>query len=250
MGKGLAALTFDDDYQKKRRDALNKKPASLQEGIARSGKGLVMGVFDGVTGVFTKPISGAREDGVEGFFKGLGKGAVGLVARPIAGVTDFASGSFDAVKRATELSDEAFRLRSPRFLHKDGIVRPYNRKEAEGNKLLKEIDKGKFAASDTFVYYESIVDGKDVVVLTDCRLIYATKSDLFGGWQCEWTHRWTELLSVSVVNDGVELVLRVKDNKSALKKMFSSSGNQKKVLLMPVAFRRNRLVEVAQKLMK
>ncbi|XP_039442815.1 intermembrane lipid transfer protein Vps13 isoform X7 [Culex pipiens pallens] len=250
MGKGLAALTFDDDYQKKRRDALNKKPASLQEGIARSGKGLVMGVFDGVTGVFTKPISGAREDGVEGFFKGLGKGAVGLVARPIAGVTDFASGSFDAVKRATELSDEAFRLRSPRFLHKDGIVRPYNRKEAEGNKLLKEIDKGKFTASDTFVYYESIVDGKDVVVLTDCRLIYATKSDLFGGWQCDWTHRWTELLSVSVVNDGVELVLRAKDNKSALKKMFSSSGNQKKVLLMPVAFRRNRLVEVAQKLMK
>lgn len=42
MGKGLAALTFDKDYQKKRRDALNKKPANLQEGLARSGKGLVM----------------------------------------------------------------------------------------------------------------------------------------------------------------------------------------------------------------
>lgn len=42
MGKGLAALTFDKDYQKSRRDALNKKPENLQEGIARSGKGLVM----------------------------------------------------------------------------------------------------------------------------------------------------------------------------------------------------------------
>lgn len=42
MGKGLAALTFDKDYQKKRREALNKKPANLQEGLARSGKGLVM----------------------------------------------------------------------------------------------------------------------------------------------------------------------------------------------------------------
>ncbi|XP_055593237.1 intermembrane lipid transfer protein Vps13-like [Uranotaenia lowii] len=128
MGKRLAALTFDDDYQKKRRDALNKKPSTLQEGIARSGKGLVMGVFDGVTGVFTKPISGAKEEGVEDFFKGLGKKGVGLVARPIAGVTDFASGSFDAVKRATELSDEAMRLRPPRFLHTDGIVRPFNKK--------------------------------------------------------------------------------------------------------------------------
>ncbi|XP_058837903.1 intermembrane lipid transfer protein Vps13 isoform X2 [Topomyia yanbarensis] len=248
MGKGLAALTFDDDYQKKRRDALNKKPATLQEGIARSGKGLVMGVFDGVTGVFTKPISGAKEEGVEGFFKGLGKGAVGLVARPIAGVTDFASGSFDAVKRATELSDEAIRLRPPRFLHKDGIVRPYNRREAEGNKLLKEIDKGKFAATDVFAYYESVVDNKDVVVLTDCRIIYATKSDLFGGWQCEWTNRWKEILSISVLNDGVEMLLRSKDSKSALKKMFGSNANQKKILIMPIAYRRNRLAEIMERL--
>lgn len=42
MGKGLAALTFDKDYQKKRREQLNKKPGNLQEGLARSGKGLVM----------------------------------------------------------------------------------------------------------------------------------------------------------------------------------------------------------------
>lgn len=59
----------------------------------------LQGVVDGVTGVFTKPISGAKEEGVGGFFKGLGKGAVGLVARPTAGVVDFASGSLDAVKR-------------------------------------------------------------------------------------------------------------------------------------------------------
>lgn len=49
-----------------------------------------------MTGVVTQPISGARNDGVGGFFKGLGKGAVGLVARPTAGLVDFASGSFDA----------------------------------------------------------------------------------------------------------------------------------------------------------
>lgn len=60
---------------------------------------LQKGFVDGVTGVFTKPIEGAQEDGVEGFFKGLGWGAVGLVARPTAGVVDFASGSLNAVKR-------------------------------------------------------------------------------------------------------------------------------------------------------
>jgi vacuolar protein sorting-associated protein 13A/C len=56
-------------------------------------------VVDGVSGVITKPISGAKQEGVEGFFKGVGKGVVGLVARPAAGVIDFASDSFGAVKR-------------------------------------------------------------------------------------------------------------------------------------------------------
>lgn len=137
MGQGLAALTFDKDYQKKRRNSLTKRPTNLREGLARGGKGLVTGVTDGITGVFTKPISGAKADGFEGFFKGLGKGAVGLVARPTAGLVDFASGTFESVKRATEVGEELGRLRSPRFLHSDGIVRPFNKQEAEGNKLLK-----------------------------------------------------------------------------------------------------------------
>lgn len=41
-GKGIAALTFDKDYQRKRQEQLNKQPANLQESLARSGKGLVM----------------------------------------------------------------------------------------------------------------------------------------------------------------------------------------------------------------
>lgn len=55
--------------------------------------------MEGVTGIVTKPVRGAKEGGVGGFFKGVGKGAIGLVARPAAGVVDFASGSFDAVKK-------------------------------------------------------------------------------------------------------------------------------------------------------
>lgn len=47
----------------------------------------------------------------------------------------------------------------------------------------REIDKGKFAATDAYAYYEVIIDNKDVVVLTDSRIIYATKSEMFGGWQ-------------------------------------------------------------------
>lgn len=42
MGKGIAALSFDDEYQRRRRDLLNKRPANIQEGLARGGRGLVM----------------------------------------------------------------------------------------------------------------------------------------------------------------------------------------------------------------
>jgi len=42
LGKGIATLTLDDAYQKKRREALNRRPADLKEGLARGGKGLVM----------------------------------------------------------------------------------------------------------------------------------------------------------------------------------------------------------------
>ncbi|CAB0013223.1 unnamed protein product [Nesidiocoris tenuis] len=41
-GKGLAALTFDKEYQKDRLEMYSHQPANLQEGLAQSGKGLVM----------------------------------------------------------------------------------------------------------------------------------------------------------------------------------------------------------------
>jgi vacuolar protein sorting-associated protein 13A/C len=56
-------------------------------------------VFDGVTGIVRKPIEGAKKEGVEGFFKGVGKGLVGVVTRPTSGVIDFASSSFEGIKR-------------------------------------------------------------------------------------------------------------------------------------------------------
>ena len=43
-------------------------------------------------------VEGAKEGGVGGFAKGLGKGIVGVVARPASGLVDFASGTIDAVK--------------------------------------------------------------------------------------------------------------------------------------------------------
>jgi vacuolar protein sorting-associated protein 13A/C len=49
--------------------------------------------------VILHPVLGAAQEGVQGCIKGVGKGVMGLVTRPTAGVIDFASGLFGAVKR-------------------------------------------------------------------------------------------------------------------------------------------------------
>ncbi|XP_063619785.1 intermembrane lipid transfer protein Vps13 [Cydia splendana] len=229
MGHGLAALSLDKDYQRRRRDNINKPPANLQEGLARSGKGLVMGVFDGVTGVFTKPIEGARSEGVEGFFKGLGRGAVGLVARPTAGVVDFASGSFDAVKRAADLSEEATKRRAARYLPADTGVRPYSRSHAEGYKMLSELEKGKFVSTDSYEAHVWVIPAKEVVMCTDKRLLYLEKNVVFGGWQILWTYLWSELPEVPTsVSKGVY----IPTTKKKVLGMFPSSGSGKVIFLV------------------
>ena len=57
LGKGIASLTFDSEFQRKRRDAIKKRgKQNFGESLARSSKGLAMGIFEGVTGVAMKPI--------------------------------------------------------------------------------------------------------------------------------------------------------------------------------------------------
>uniref|UniRef100_A0A8C6RG25 Vacuolar protein sorting 13A n=2 Tax=Nannospalax galili TaxID=1026970 RepID=A0A8C6RG25_NANGA len=136
MAKGVAAMTMDEDYQQKRREAMNKQPAGLREGITRGGKGLVSGFVSGITGIVTKPIKGAQKEGAAGFFKGVGKGLVGAVARPTGGIIDMASSTFQGIKRATETS-ELESLRPPRFFSEDGVIRPYRLRDGTGNQMLQ-----------------------------------------------------------------------------------------------------------------
>lgn len=52
---------------------------------------LLHGVFQGVTGVISAPITGARRQGFKGLVKGVGVGVAGLVVKPLTGLADFTS---------------------------------------------------------------------------------------------------------------------------------------------------------------
>lgn len=64
----------------------------MHSGLRAAGKELALGIYDGVTGLVVKPYQGAKEDGVVGFAKGVGKGvASGLLKTnaATAGVVGF-----------------------------------------------------------------------------------------------------------------------------------------------------------------
>uniref|UniRef100_A0A3P8UW48 Vacuolar protein sorting-associated protein 13 VPS13 adaptor binding domain-containing protein n=1 Tax=Cynoglossus semilaevis TaxID=244447 RepID=A0A3P8UW48_CYNSE len=111
VGKGLAAITMDKEYQQKRREEMNRPPKDFGESLAKGGKGLLKGVVGGVTGIVTKPVEGAKKEGAAGFFKGIGKGLVGVVARPTGGIVDMASSTFQGIQRVAESTEEVTKLR-------------------------------------------------------------------------------------------------------------------------------------------
>uniref|UniRef100_A0A803W558 Vacuolar protein sorting 13 homolog A n=1 Tax=Ficedula albicollis TaxID=59894 RepID=A0A803W558_FICAL len=126
-------VKFSTDYQQKRREAMNKQPTGLREGITRGGKGL--GFVSGITGIVTKPIRGAQEEGAAGFFKGVGKGLVGAVARPTGGIIDMASSTFQGIKKVADSSEDVISLRPPRFFGEDGVIRPYRLRDGTGSQI-------------------------------------------------------------------------------------------------------------------
>ncbi|NP_001094445.2 intermembrane lipid transfer protein VPS13A [Rattus norvegicus] len=207
MAKGVAAMTMDEDYQQKRREAMNKQPAGLREGITRGGKGLVSGFVSGITGIVTKPIKGAQKEGAAGFFKGVGKGLVGAVARPTGGIIDMASSTFQGIKRATETS-EVESLRPPRFFNEDGVIRPYRLRDGTGNQMLQVMENGRFAKYKYFTHV--MVNKTDMFMITRCGVLFVTKGT-FGQLTCEWQYTFDEFTKEPFIVHGRRLRIEAKE---------------------------------------
>ncbi|CAM9372882.1 unnamed protein product, partial [Laminaria digitata] len=71
---------------------------------------------DGVTGFFMKPARGAKEHGVSGFIKGVGKGVAGLIAAPVSGALGATGRIASGIAATTQLLDDhpMGRRREPR----------------------------------------------------------------------------------------------------------------------------------------
>ncbi|KAM4752822.1 intermembrane lipid transfer protein VPS13A isoform 1-T1 [Cyanocitta cristata] len=208
MAKGVAAITMDEDYQQKRREAMNKQPTGLREGITRGGKGLVSGFVSGITGIVTKPIRGAQEEGAAGFFKGVGKGLVGAVARPTGGIIDMASSTFQGIKKVADSSEDVISLRPPRFFGEDGVIRPYRLRDGTGSQMLQKIENGRFAKLRYIAH--AMVNSTDLLMVTKSGVLFVTKGT-FGQLTCEWQYTYDEFTKEPFIVDGRRLRIEAKE---------------------------------------
>lgn len=206
IGKGLSAATMDSDYQSKRRMAARRnKPKHALYGFATGANAFATSVASGFEGLALKPIEGAEAGGVGGFFKGIGKGFVGAVTKPMVGVVDFASSSFEGIRNTTTVLDEndIDRVRLPRFIAEDGILRPFNEREALGQSWLKDLENGKYF-NENYVAHLDLTGDDSVLILTTTRILLIRSTTL----RVLWEVPFEELQTISLEPGGIGLVLR------------------------------------------
>lgn len=144
FSKNMTVLALDRRFAMKRdRGAAlrDKDDFNVASGLGSGAQKLVAGFLDGVTGVVRAPIRGAERSGFEGFAKGVGKGVLGLLVKPIVGIsdgfTDVMIGVRGTVDGASGYSSEVTQVRPYRALygwHK--VTRPYNLADAAAYALM------------------------------------------------------------------------------------------------------------------
>lgn len=223
MSKGLAAATLDKEFQDQRRMSKSRnRPKHALYGITAGGNAFATSVASGIGGLARHPLQGAEKEGLQGFFKGVGKGVLGLATKPAIGAFDLASSKYtfddlvenmmltatdlaEGVRNTTTVFDAEGldRVRLTRFIGMDGIVRPYSQREALGQFWLKTTDDGRFFNEDYIAHLE--LSGRDMLVmLTYDRIMLVRTRRL----QTDWDIRLTDIQTISKERTGMSITLK------------------------------------------
>ena len=116
-----------------------REPEHVIDGLF---KGLKEGVIDlskGIGGIFYKTYDGAKEQGVKGFFFGLGSGLLGAVVSPFTAGFRVANNLFVGLKNTANIFNpklKSERFRYPRTIEKSDGLKPYDEDKATIQTIL------------------------------------------------------------------------------------------------------------------
>ncbi|TDZ36628.1 Vacuolar protein sorting-associated protein 13 [Colletotrichum spinosum] len=206
LSKGLAAATLDKQFQDRRRiTRARNRPKHALYGVTTGANSLFTSAASGVGGLVKKPLEGAEQEGALGFFKGIGKGVVGFATKPAIGVLDMASNVSEGIRNTTTVFDgsELDRVRPARFVPSDGIVRPYNAREALGQSWLKQVDNGKYF-NESYIAHLELPREDMVVMVTYARILLIRSRRLTS----EWDVPLKDVQTIAKERTGLSLTLR------------------------------------------
>lgn len=169
VAKSLTLASMDKNFQEKRRlqrQQRNVVNNNAVDGISRGATSLFTGISSGITGLALAPMEGATREGTSGFFKGLGKGLLGLPTKTATGVLDMANNISESIRNTTTAFDNRAveKVRLPRYIPKDGSVIAYDKKHAQGQYWMK-----KFWADDEYIGHIKI-QGERICLVTYTRI--------------------------------------------------------------------------------
>ncbi|KAI5306994.1 hypothetical protein KEM56_005829 [Ascosphaera pollenicola] len=206
ISKGLAAATLDKEFQDQRRMTRSRnRPKHALYGIASGGNAFAQSLASGIGGLARHPLEGAEKDGIQGFVKGIGKGILGLPTKSIVGAFDFASSLAEGVRNTTTVFDanDLDRVRYPRFIGMDGVIRPYSAREALGQFWLKTADDGIYFHEDYIAHLDLPGQSKLVLLTYNRILIIRTK-----GLKTETKIQLMDIHTISKERTGMSITLK------------------------------------------
>jgi hypothetical protein len=100
-------------------------------------------IFTGITGIFTNPYKQAKQEGVKGFFKGVGTGILGAIISPFSAVLRVGNSLATGIKNTANIFNrgklKTNRFRHPRHIFRNQPLRSYDENFAEVQAIIKKI---------------------------------------------------------------------------------------------------------------
>ena len=216
ISKGFAAVTMDREFQTRwRMTHFRNKPKHAIYGITVGANSLFTSVASGIEGLALRPLEGAEENGAAGFVQGMGRGLIGAVTKPAAGFFDMASSITEGLRNTTLVFEQNHidRVRLPRYIASDHIIRPFSEREALGQMWLQSVDQGRLVHDEYVAHVNTNTQQGDIaIMLTESRILYIRMMGLKVLWEVLWsdlsTISYVKLSNHRLENDGISLVLR------------------------------------------
>lgn len=209
LAKGLSVATMDRSFQERRRlNQRRNKPKHALYGFSSGANSFFESISSGVTGIATAPAEGAAKGGANGFFKGLGKGVVGLPTKTAIGFFDLASNVGEGIRNTTTVfdADGLEKVRLPRYVSYDQVIRPYSQREAQGQFWLKSIEGGRFF-NETYLAHLLLAGEEKAVVITFKRIILFSIDSL----KVIWVTNFDQVKSIGLESTGISIKLKAKE---------------------------------------